>query len=82
MQIAFIIMFILSGMMVLSGWIAILLRSSFVGLLLLFSAVVAVGLALWAAMYSDPPSLLPLWAWLVGVTITPVVILGWKARKT
>jgi hypothetical protein len=39
-------------------------------------------LALWAAMYSDPPSLLPLWAWLAGVTITPVVLLGWRARKT
>ncbi|GEM_PF-1272414 len=80
MQTPFKIMFILSGVMFLSGWIALLIRSTFVGTLLVLSPVVGVGLAFWAAMYSDPPSLLPLWAWLTGMVVSLIVMAGWKIR--
>lgn len=81
MQIPLKIIFILSGLMFLGGWIAVLVRSYCLGLTLIISPVVAVGLAFWAAMYSDPPGLLPFWAWLVGMTISLAVMLRWKSRK-
>lgn len=75
----FKIMFTLSGLIFIAGWVVVLLRSCYLGLVMILSTVVGVGLAIWAAMYSDPPSLLPVWAWLCGMMASSLLMFGWKA---
>ena len=52
-----------------AGIVTLIWRRVWLGFALAGSGIVSFVLGYWAATQSDPPSLLPIWAWLVGLCI-------------
>lgn len=57
----------------LAGLGAFIFRRPALGVTLVGASVAATGLFFWAATRYDPPSLLPLWMWLLGLFLGALV---------
>gem|GEM_PF-6643154 len=64
-----VILFSLSALALAGSLVSLVLRRLVLALALFGAAIASVGLCVWAATRSDPPSLLPLWGWLAGAAI-------------
>jgi hypothetical protein len=69
MRYIFHIMLAITVSAFIGGVIAFICRRVWLGFALAGSGVASFVLGYWAGTQSDPPSLLPIWAWLVGLCI-------------